>query len=147
MVTLSIIMLAANLLAFGLMWRAGEAPERWGVALVLCSFVLVMLAQDVRIGSWKVGVGGVNLLLFLALWFLAERWARWWLIALSGFQLIILLTHLLPLINQANLLNTGVIARKLVWVGVSIVFFFAAWEGGAAKRFRLEEGLIEDGKV
>ena len=135
----SILLLVANLGAFALMCVRGGAPERWAVALVLASFLLTPLAQGVVLGSWRVGVAGVNLALFIALWMLAERWGRWWLIAVTGFQLIILLTHFLPLMTVTHLVNTGVLARKIFWVGISIFFFVAAWEGWAAKRYRLQE--------
>lgn len=121
----------------------GGAPERWVVALVLLSFLLTPLVQGVVVGSWRVGVAGVNLALFLALWTLAERWGRWWLIAVAGFQLVILLTHFLPLMTVTHLVNTGVLARKIFWVGISIFFFFAAWEGWAARRYRLEGRLSQ----
>lgn len=141
--TFSTLLLAANLVAFLLMGVKGGAPERWAVALVLLSFLLTPLVQGVVVGSWRVGVAGVNLALFLALWTLAERWGRWWLIAVAGFQLIILLTHFLPLMTVTHLVNTGVLARKIFWVGISIFFFFAAWEGWAARRYRLEGRLSQ----
>lgn len=147
MILLNILLLAANLVAFVLMWRFGDKPERYAVALVVTALVAGVFAQDWVAGSWRFGVALVNLALFLGLWGLAERSARWWLIGAAGLQLVSVLTHLLPLMTHENLVNTGVIARKAVWFVISGLFFIAAWEAWADRLFRLERRIFDAHKT
>lgn len=133
------ILSALNLTAFALMvWRGGRA-ERVAVVLLFACIVAEGFAQTILLGQWRIGVAGVNLVLFLGLWWLSERADRWWLVAVAGFQFVTLLTHLLPLITPDNLVGTGVIARRGVWIAITIVLFIAPWEARADRKYRSGE--------
>lgn len=138
------VLLILNVAACGLMLRFGGWPERLGVALVAIYFALEILLGGMMFGNWRIGASIANLVLFVGLWTMSERWGRWWLVVAGGLQLVIVLTHVLPFTNPVHLINTGVILRKLGWAAISAVLFVAAWEAWADKRFRLERGATRN---
>lgn len=130
------VLFLLNLIAFGLMIWRGSWIERSAVALILTAIVAEIFAQNLFLGDWKVGVAAVNLVLFLGLWILCERGDRWWLVFVSGFQFMTLLTHLLPLVSPDALIGTGVIARRGVWIAITLTLFLAPWEAWADRKYR-----------
>ena len=90
-------------------------------------------------GSWRAGSASLDLLLFLGLWWAAERTDRWWLVLVAGFQLLAVATHLIPLVQPGFMYWTGTTIRLVIWGLISISFFIGAWEVRAAARFAREE--------
>lgn len=135
---IGLILFVANLAAFALLiWRGGWA-ERLGVALLLIVIISEPLLVGVQIGYWRVGLLGVNLALFFGLWALSERFDRWWLVLVAGFQLIIVVSHLVPLVND-RLYTVALIGIRMgVWALISITLFIGAWEAWAADRLARE---------
>ena len=132
-------LLLANLLAMApLAWR-GTLHDRSAVAAVLLYVAAGEVLETVMWGSWRAGSAGLDLLLFLSLWWAAERSDRWWLILVAGFQLLAVATHLIPLVQPGFLYWTGTTIRLVVWGLMSISFFVGAWEVWAANRFAREE--------
>jgi hypothetical protein len=71
-------LLGLNLTAFALMVWRGAWAERAAAALLLACIVVEGFAQTIMLNDWRIGVAGVNLVLFLGLWALSERADRWW---------------------------------------------------------------------
>lgn len=134
----SLTLLAANLLALGLMVWRGAWPERIAAPIILIAIFVEPFLYPVQIGTWRVGSGLLNLSLFLAFWTLSEKADRWWLVVAAAIQLIILTTNLMPLMTGDFTTHTGVAIRSGLWVGVSLTLFASVWESSAAKRFARE---------
>ena len=80
-------------------WRGGR-PERIGVAIIACAWILTPFVE-LR-GSWyqpQWGIFGVDVLNLLALASLAFIYDRRWPVCAAGFQAIAVLTHVAFLIN------------------------------------------------
>jgi hypothetical protein len=139
--TVIILITLAGVLA---LLRFGEREERAVAVMVLALLVLVRVVQPIQIGTWRAGVAGLEAAFLVAILILASRKDRWWLTALAGFQLISLLTHVVPLIAQNRYFTwTAVTIRLEVWLLICITFFAGAWEAWAARRFA-REGVSHD---
>lgn len=134
----SLFLLAANLIALGLMAWRGEWPERVAASILVVAIFVEPLLHPIQLGTWRLGSLVVNLVLFLVLWTLSEKADRWWLVVATAIQLIILITNLMPLMSGDFTTHTGVAIRSGLWVGISLTLFAAVWEAGAAKRFERE---------
>ena len=138
-IVLLLILLAANLVALALIFRTGDVWERLAVILVTAAIFVTPLVEHFHLGNARVAVAAVDVILFLGLWFLAERAERWWLTAAAGFQLISVGTFAIPwIIPDTFLVWTGVTIRLLAWGLISITLFVGAWESWAARRFARE---------
>lgn len=135
----AVTLLSLNLLAFGLMVWRGAWPERAAAAWILACILVEGVAQTIMLNNWRIGVAAVNLVLFLGLWLICERANRWWLVFVAGFQFMALLTHVLPLITDQNTVLTGVLARRGVWIAITITLFLAPWEAWADRKYRSGE--------
>ncbi|WP_420479994.1 hypothetical protein [Brevundimonas sp. FT23028] len=142
MATLAITLLTlAGVLA---LLRFGDREERIIAGVVLALLVLVRVVDPVQINGWKAGVAGLETAFLIVILWLTCVCDRWWLTALAGFQLISLLTHVVPLLNDGRyLLWTAITIRLEVWVLICITFFVGAWEAWAARRFA-REGVSHD---
>lgn len=133
-------LLVLNAMGLGLMlWRGGW-PERIAAMLLIAAVLVEPLVIGVTYGTWRIGIASLNLALLIGLGVLAFRAHRWWLIPAVGIQLVIVLTHLLPLLTYSLGTWTGATMRLALWATLSLLFFAAAWEGWAAKRFAQEGG-------
>lgn len=139
MVTIAIITVTlAGVLA---LFRFGGWEERVVGGLVLALLVLVRVMEPIQIGAWRVGVAGLEVAFLIAILWLTYARDRWWLTALAGFQLISVLTHVMPLLAAGRyFVWTAVTIRLEVWLLICITFFVGAWEAWAARRFALEGG-------
>lgn len=134
----SLGLLAANLVALALLLWRGDRVERFAALTLLAAIFIEPFAYPLQAGTWRVGGLLVNLGLFLGLWLAAERANRWWLVLASALQLVIFLTHLMPLMTPEFTTHTGVVIRSGLWAGVSLTLFAGVWESRAAKRFERE---------
>lgn len=89
-------MLGVDLVLGGLLVLWGSRLDRLGAGLY-------MLGSCVGIGATLLKVPELfsitfvnTVLLFLIFWQLAERAERWWMVAMAGFQLVSLLTYVVP---------------------------------------------------
>ena len=137
------ILIAANLIAAALLLRYGAAVERWCVLLVAAYMAANPIAELWHFGDWRAGTAVLELLLFAGFWFLAERGRRWWLVAAAGSQLVVALTHIIPLIAPDYFLWTQVTVRLIVWIVISLTFFAGVLEASADRRFA-QEGEPDD---
>ena len=133
-----ITLILANLIAFVLLLWRGEAVERWAVLALTAAQVLSVLLLPWDIDGFRIGVMLVDVALFAALWGLAERGRRWWLVACAGFQLIIVVSHLAPFFAHERLGWAAVTVQWVAWTFVSLTAFVGVWEAGADRRFARE---------
>lgn len=134
----NVILLAANVIALGLfLWR-GQWPERIGAGLIAAAVVAEHFAQGLVVGTWRLGLLLVNLGLFSGLVYLSERWDRWWTVLAGAFQLVLVLTFLMPVMTSEFSNHTGVAIRLCLWAVISLILLAGAWEAQAARRFALE---------
>jgi hypothetical protein len=127
--------------------RFGEWEERAVAVMVVALLVLVRLVEPFQIGSWRAGVAGLEVCFLIATLWLAYARDRWWLTALAGFQLISVLTHVIPLLAYGrHFVWTAVTIRLEVWLLICITFFVGAWEAWAARRFAREGGFHDQDK-
>lgn len=145
MITAAIILVTlAGVLA---LLRFGEWEERAVAVMVVALLVLVRLVEPFQIGSWRAGVAGLEVCFLIATLWLAYARDRWWLTALAGFQLISVLTHVIPLLAYGrHFVWTAVTIRLEVWLLICITFFVGAWEAWAARRFAREGGFHDQDK-
>lgn len=128
------IVYVLNLAAFVLILRWGEPIERWTVGVLVISIVLSDILSVVTIGTWRAGVAGTNLLLLIALWLVAMRANRYWIVLVTSAQLVAVLSHLLPVMTDSHLVGSGYILRRWLWLLQSAVFFLGAGEAWLAGR-------------
>lgn len=134
----SLLILGFTVLVVSLLAVRGQEPERWAALAVIVYLVAVPLLEGVKIGEWRLGVALAETGLFLVLWTLAERHARWWLTAAAGFQFISVLTFVAPVFFDHFLVWTGVAVRLGAWVLVTFTLLFAVYEVSLLHRHRQE---------
>lgn len=132
-------LLPANLIALALLLRYGGTEDRLGAVVFAGALIITPFVDHVLWGSWKAGAAGVDVLMLIGFWILAERYDRWWLVMAAGFQLIAVITFVIPWFQPgAYFVWTGVTLRIGVWLLLSITLFIGAWEAWAAQRFARE---------
>lgn len=125
------------------LWRFGAWEERLVGGMVIALLVLVHLVEPFQIGTWRAGVAGLELAFLVAVWTLVYLRDRWWLTALTGLQLISVLTHVAALAGPHHFVWTAVTVRLGVWILICLTFFVGAWEAWADRRFA-REGHLND---
>ncbi|QBX38118.1 hypothetical protein E4M02_05860 [Brevundimonas sp. S30B] len=132
----SLMLLGANLIALGLLLWRGERFDRIAAAAVAGFIVMEPLIFGLQIHTWRVGISLANTLLFVALWQVAERHARWWLIFAAAIQLLAAVSTLVPLLPSEFTTHTGIVVRGALWTLTSILLFLALVEIDFDRRFR-----------
>lgn len=141
-----IAQLIANLLAAALlMWR-GTRGERAVVALLAVYVVTTPLLETLAVGTFRAGVFTGEVVLFLGMWWVAERLDRWWLVLIAGAQVIALVSHLIPFLIPDLYVWTDVAIRHAVWVAITTFLLFGAWETWAIQKLAAE-GRARDKRV
>lgn len=133
-----IILIAANIVGFSLLWWKGRLDDRLAVIVMTLTQIGSFALTEVTWNGMRAGLLSMDLLCFLLLWILAERAGRWWLVAVAGFQLIGLVGHFAPFLAQERLAWALVTLLWGVWTLVSITVFFGVWEAAADRRFARE---------
>ena len=118
-----------------LAWR-GARVDRYAAAILATYILVEPLVLPVQVSTWKVGLAGLNLALFIGLWRLSVRSTRWWLVLAAALQLLVVCTHLLPFLSSQLTAWTGVTVRLALWALISLTIFGGAWEAMADRRFR-----------
>lgn len=117
-----------NLAALGwLSWRGGGV-DRLASAMIVAAVIAEPLVGGIEFNSWRIGIALVNLTLLLGLGALALRADRWWLILLTGFQLVSVLTHLIPFMAPHYLMWTGATLRLVNWCLISVILVLGVVE-------------------
>lgn len=131
----NLVIALANAAALVLLVSKGDAPERWAAGFVLLTILSEIFVDDFTLGTWRIGIALVNAGLLVVFWTLANRANRWWLIAASAVQLLIVISALMPILSGGFLIHTGIAIRLGLWSLVSLILFFGVWEACAARRF------------
>jgi hypothetical protein len=134
----TIATIGVTLLGVFALWRFGAWEERLVGAMVVALLGLVHVVEPFQIGTWRAGVAALELTFLIAVWTLVYRRDRWWLTALTGFQLISVLTHVTTLLAPHHFVWTAVTVRLGVWLLICVTFFAGAWEAWADRRFARE---------
>lgn len=137
MPSIQIILIALNAVAFLLVWWRGRLADRLAVALLVLGTVGSFMFGGVVWKGAYVGVFLVDAVCFAALWILAERAGRWWIVLTAGFQLIGTLAHFAPFLAHERLAWAQVTLMWAIWVLVGLTAFFGVWEVEADRRFAL----------
>lgn len=136
---MTIALLTANLIALALLLRFGGGEDRLGAAVFAAALVTTPFVDHILLGSWKAGAASVDAFMLIGFWILAERYNRWWLSMAAGFQLIAVITFIIPWLQPgAYFIWTGVTLRIGVWLLLSFTLLIGAWEAWAAQRFAKE---------
>ncbi len=99
------------------LWRGG-APERWAAALQITAFALgvpVHFALDaVGYRSAIVGTATIDVLLLIALTWLAWRSTRFWPLWIAGWQLAAIVAHFAKVLDP-DMLAAGYAIQAQIW--------------------------------
>lgn len=139
----TIAIIGVTLLGVLALWRFGAWEERLVGVVVIALLVLVHLVEPFQVGNWRAGVAGLELAFLIVVWVLVYHRDRWWLTALTGFQLISVLTHVTTLLAPHHFVWTAVTVRLGVWLLICVTFFAGAWEAWAARRYA-REGQVHE---
>lgn len=137
---LATILLMLGVFALLLLLLVGDWGERSASAIYLAALAATPMVDHLNIQNWRYGVAGIEVMVLVGIWILAEIRDRWWLTAAAGFQLIAVLTFLIPWLMPPGVyfVWTEVTIRYAVWVLLVLTFLVGAWESLAAKRFAME---------
>mgnify|MGYP001584608443 CR=1 FL=1 len=125
-----------NLTGLALLVWKGERVERYAAAMIAAYIFLEPWLQPFQLSSWRVGLAGLNLALFVGLCRLSARSTRWWLVLAAALQLLIVCTHLLPFLSSDLTIWTGVAVRLTLWTLISLTILGGVWEAMADRRFK-----------
>lgn len=102
------LVLVSLIIGRGTHWDRVAAGVFLAVAWLGLVASLMALSNILSIAFWMAVV------LFLALWFCAEKGRRWWMIGMAGFQLMSLMSYLAPLNNWERLREVFVLFHWLL---------------------------------
>lgn len=130
------VLWAFNITGLVLLAWKGARIERYAAALLATYILVEPMVLPLHISTWKVGLAGLNMVLFIGLWRLSIRSTRWWLVLAAALQFLVVCTHLLPFLSSQLTAWTGVTVRLALWTLISLTIFGGAWEAVADRRFR-----------
>lgn len=93
---LLISLLSGYLLLGGLIALWGRRLDRLAVGLYLVGVHVAVGASLLNLTALLTITFACSALLFLGFWFLAEKAQRWWMVGMAGFQLVSLMTYVVP---------------------------------------------------
>ncbi len=131
---------ALTIVALGLLVWFGQWEERTIAGAAAVATLAAPSAAMLQIGTLRPGVALLEAALLTTFLICVYRGDRWWTQALAGFQIISLISHLVPLIAP-RIENWSTVSTRLeIWVLINLTFFAGAWEAWAARRFAQEGG-------
>lgn len=119
--------LLLSLGVFAWAWLRGGHTERTGVAVFVFAFLASFMLQAVNLHGFRLGEAIVDVLMFVALIWLALRRDRWWTLAAAALAGLTLIAHglifMTPRLEEAHI-RMDVASR---WgIGVLMVLCLAA---------------------
>lgn len=126
-----------------LVWR-GHAVERIAIAVILAGTIATPLTDGFEAGGVRWGVTGVDLIVLIGVFLLANRIDRWWLLSAASLQLLALMTHLTPLLGWQVATAAEVTVRLSIWGAFILTFGFGLLEIAAARSWRTSHAPSTD---
>lgn len=120
-------------LAF-LLWR-GQTWDRAAASVVLMALTLSFAVDNIGQDGFAFGVAIIDAAAFIALWMIAERAGRWWIVMTAALHLVSTLVYVAPFLTSASLAWAAVTLIWALWLLMSLIFLFGVWEIEAARRF------------
>lgn len=130
-----------------LLWRGGPG-DRAAAAVMLMTLAASYVVEDLTWNGLYLGLMIVDGLAFVALWLIAERAGRWWIVLASAFQLVGVLAYCVPLLSSEPLAWALFTLIWGLWFLIVLTFFFGVWEVEADRRFALggrDGSTMDDG--
>lgn len=119
---------------FLLLWR-GRIWDRAAAGVVLMALTLSYAVDDASRQGFEFGVVIIDTTAFLALWLIAERAGRWWIVMAAALHLVSTLVYVAPFLTSTSLAWAAMTLIWVLWLLTSLTFFFGVWEIEAARRF------------
>ena len=117
-----------------LLWR-GDFLDRVAAAVMSAAVAMSVLLAGLAWNGFHYGLALADALSFVALWLIAERAGRWWIVLAAAFQLVAVVGYATPLLSEASLAWAAVTLSWLIWVLITLTFFLGVWEVEADRRF------------
>lgn len=133
------ILLAFSIGALALLFWQGQGPERLCVALIVAGILLTPVVDPVQAGNVRWVLALLDASLLAAFTIISLRNDRYWLIPLAGYQGIVVITHIVPLLRADFLVWTAITVRLMVWVAMMGTLVFGAYEARAIRVFRARQ--------
>lgn len=90
---MKVFIILSALVIFPLAWARGGSPERWVASILVAAYVATYSLQFWFLGRVQIGVGLVDLVVWIAFVSLALKYDRWWLVLAAAAQTLSLTAH------------------------------------------------------
>jgi len=130
--TLQWALIGFSLIAIGLLFAGGRAPERLAAFAFLSALVGTPLVEGWRIMGLPMGVALLEIVLTVVLLWLSLASDRWWLLAATGVQIISPLSYLLAAGPLDIQVWAAVTVRIAVWALLMFIALFGLVEARRA---------------
>lgn len=130
-----------------LLWR-GAFWDRAAAAAMLMAVTMSFAVEDLSWRGFHFGVMIIDSIAFVALWLIADRAGRWWVVLTAALQLVAVLVYCTPLLSSERLEWAAITLVWGLWFLNSLIFFFGVWEVEAARRFAVggrDGATLDDG--
>lgn len=137
--------LVLSLVVFALAWTRGGHTERAGVAILVCAYVVSLVAQFIHLNGFRIAEAIIDLMILGGFCWLALRRDRWWTLAATALAVLVMAAHTVTFLTPeltAQQIRADVAAR---WgIGVLVILSLAAgvverWMAGEAPASRLAD--------
>src|SRR5690606_16488151 len=103
--------------------------------VVLMALTLSYAIDNTGQDGFEFGVILIDAAAFIALWLIAERAGRWWIVVTAALHLGSSLVYVAPFLTSTSLAWAAMTLIWVLWLLTSLTFFFGVWEIEAARRF------------
>jgi hypothetical protein len=128
--------------AVALAWLRGGRPERTAAAALLTAWCLGFALADWRLGRISVGTAAADLGLLVVLGLLALRHDRWWLLAASAAQALVVAAHLAVITRPGLTLDENAMVLCVFRCLVAVCLLAGAPERWLAGETHAAPGLV-----
>lgn len=145
MTPFQIFYLVLSLTVFALAWMRGGHTERAGVAILVCAYVVSLVAQYIHLNGFRIAEAAIDLLVLAGFGWLAMRRDRWWTLAATALATLVMVAHAMTFLTpdlQPQQIRADIAAR---WgIGALVVLCLGAgvlerWMAGEAPASRLAD--------
>ncbi|GAA0629715.1 hypothetical protein GCM10009422_29020 [Brevundimonas kwangchunensis] len=91
--------LLLSLTVFAFAWLRGGHTERAGVAILVCAYVVSLVAQYIHLNGFRVAEALIDLLVLAGFGWLALRRDRWWTLAATALATLVMVAHTLTFLT------------------------------------------------